>query len=162
RIAADSGAKALIYEARFADQVAGLRSELPHVVVIGDGPGTPYERILAGGSTRRLAAVEPDALCGLHYSSGTTGHPKGAQRSHRNWFASVVNMTQDVLGGVPGSDDTYVHAGPITHTSGLFVLPFLVAGSRQIVLPSWDPETFLEAVAERGATHTAIVPTMVA
>ncbi len=162
RIAADSGARALVYDARFAEEVATLREEVPHVVVVGDGPGTPYESLVAGGSTRPLAPVEPDALCGLHYSSGTTGHPKGAQRTHRNWFASVVNMTQDVLGGVPGPDDVYVHAGPITHTSGLFVLPFLVAGARQIVLPGWDPETFVEAVAERGATHTAVVPTMVA
>jgi acyl-CoA synthetase (AMP-forming)/AMP-acid ligase II len=162
RIALDSGASALIYDARFAEQSAGLREQLAHVVVIGDGPGTGYEQLLASGSTRALVPVEPDALCGLHYSSGTTGHPKGAMRTHRNWFASVVNMTQDVLGGVPAHDDVFVHAGPITHTSGLFVLPFLVAGARQIVLPSWDPATFVEAVAERGATHTAIVPTMVA
>jgi acyl-CoA synthetase (AMP-forming)/AMP-acid ligase II len=162
RIAIDSGARALIYDARFADQSADLRAQMAHVVVIGDGPGTRYERLLASGSTRDLAPVEPDALCGLHYSSGTTGHPKGARRTHRNWFASVVNMTQDVLAGVPSHDDVFVHAGPITHTSGLFVLPFLVAGARQIVLPSWDPQTFVEAVAERGGTHTAIVPTMVA
>lgn len=162
RIALDSGARALIYEARFADQSAALRDQLAHVVVIGDGPGTPYEQLLASGSAQALAPVEPDALCGLHYSSGTTGHPKGAKRTHRNWFASVVNMTHDVLGRVPAHDDVYVHAGPITHTSGLFVLPFLVAGARQIVLPSWDPATFVEAVAERGGTHTAVVPTMVA
>lgn len=162
RIATDSGAKALIYDASFTDQSVGLRDQLDHVVVIGDGPGTPYEQLVASGSTRALDPVAPDALCGLHYSSGTTGHPKGAMRTHRNWFACVVNMTQDVLGGVPAHDDVYLHAGPITHTSGLFVLPFLVAGARQIILPSWDPQTFVEAVAERGATHTAIVPTMVA
>jgi len=161
RIAADSGARGLIYDARFADSTESLRDAIPHVVVIGDAPGTPYERLVASGTTAPLQPIEPDALCGLHYSSGTTGHPKGAQRTHRNWFASVVNMTHDVLGGVPCPDDVYVHAGPITHTSGLFVLPFLVAGSRQIVLPTWDPDTFVEAVAERGATHTAVVPTMV-
>src|ERR1019366_6053741 len=105
RIATDSGARALIYDARFADQSAALRGQLAHVVVIGDGPGTAYERLLASGSTRDLLPVAPDALCGLHYSSGTTGHPKGAKRTHRNWFASVVNMTHDVLGGVPGQDD---------------------------------------------------------
>jgi acyl-CoA synthetase (AMP-forming)/AMP-acid ligase II len=77
-------------------------------------------------------------------------------------MASVVNMTHDVLGGPPGSDDCYVHAGPITHTSGLFVLPFLVAGARQVIQPAWDPEEFVAAVRERGATHTAVVPTMVA
>jgi acyl-CoA synthetase (AMP-forming)/AMP-acid ligase II len=74
----------------------------------------------------------------------------------------VVNMTNDVLGGPPGPEDCYVHAGPITHTSGLFVLPFLVAGARQLILPAWDPEAFLDAVAQRGATHAALVPTMVA
>jgi acyl-CoA synthetase (AMP-forming)/AMP-acid ligase II len=162
RIATDSGARALVYDARFADQTEALRQHLDHVFVVGDGPGTPYQRLLHEGSTRALAPMDPDALCGLHYSSGTTGHPKGAQRTHRNWFASVVNMTHDVLGGVPGHDDVYVHAGPMTHTSGLFILPFLVAGARQVVLPSWDPATFLEAVADRGATHTAVVPTMVA
>jgi acyl-CoA synthetase (AMP-forming)/AMP-acid ligase II len=71
-------------------------------------------------------------------------------------------MTQDVLGGPPGLDDCYVHAGPITHTSGLFVLPFLVAGARQLILPTWDPAAFVDAVQRRGATHTAVVPTMVA
>lgn len=161
RIAADSGAKALIYGAQFVEQTSGLRDQLEHVVVVGDGPGSAYKGVIDSGTTARLIPVAPDVLCGLHYSSGTTGHPKGAKRTHRNWFASVVNMTHDVLGGVPALDDVYVHAGPVTHTSGLFVLPFLVAGARQIVLPTWDPQTFLEAVTQRGATHTAIVPTMI-
>ncbi|MFI7008795.1 AMP-binding protein [Streptomyces sp. NPDC050145] len=162
RIATDCGAKALIYNARFAERTEALRSGLPHAIAIGDAPGTPFEKLIASATAAPLPTVDPDSLCGLHYSSGTTGHPKGAQRTHRNWFASVVNMTHDVLGGVPGPDDVYVHGGPITHTSGLFLLPFLVAGARQIVLPAWDEAEFLEAVAERGGTHTAIVPTMVA
>jgi len=161
RIAEDSGARALVYDARFAEQTKELRSGIDHVIAIGDAPGTPYERLLASASTEPLPPVAADALCGLHYSSGTTGAPKGAQRTHRNWFASLVNMTYDVLGGVPASDDVYVHAGPITHTSGLFVLPFLVAGARQVVLASWDVDAFLETVSSRGATHTALVPTMV-
>lgn len=163
RIAEDSGAAALIYDARFADQTEALRDRLGEsVIVVGDGPGRPYDRVLADATSGRLPAIDPEALCGLHYSSGTTGHPKGAQRTHRNWFASVVNMTYDVLGKRPGPGDAYVHAGPITHTSGLFLLPFLVAGARQIVLPTWDPEAFVDAVEHRGATHTALVPTMVA
>ena len=163
RIATDSGARGLIYAERFADDIAPVREQVPHVVVVGDGPETSLDQLASTATTRPLPVREPDDLCGLHYSSGTTGHPKGAQRTHRNWFASIVNMTQDVLGGPPDPDaDCYVHAGPVTHTSGLFVLPFLVAGARQIVLPTWDPETFVEAVKDRGATHTALVPTMVA
>lgn len=162
RIADDSGARGLLYDPAFEEQTEALRSGIDVVVCTGDGPGLSLEKLIADAPAGRIPAREPDALCGLHYSSGTTGHPKGAQRTHRNWMASVVNMTHDVLGGPPGPRDCYVHAGPITHTSGLFVLPFLVAGARQVVQPAWDPEDFVAAVRERGATHTAVVPTMVA
>jgi acyl-CoA synthetase (AMP-forming)/AMP-acid ligase II len=123
--------------------------------------GHRYRDLLAAASARELPAQDSDSLCGLHYSSGTTGAPKGAERTHRNWLASVVNMSTDVIGRLPAHDDVYVHAGPVTHTSGLFVLPFLARGARQIVLPSWEPLSFIDAVASRGATHTALVPTMV-
>jgi acyl-CoA synthetase (AMP-forming)/AMP-acid ligase II len=165
RIADDCGAVALIHHARFSDDVAPIAGGLGagRVVVTGVPAGNPgsYDDLVAGGSTALLAAPDPDAFCGLHYSSGTTGHPKGAQRTHRNWFASVVNMTHDVLGGPPAEDSAYCHAGPITHTSGLFVLPFLVAGARQVIMPTWDPEAFVDAVLRRGVTHAAMVPTMV-
>ena len=166
RIAHDSGARGIVYADKFADKLPPLPEAISVKVRVGGEAAAgelTLEQLIEQGSTDPLPVLDPDALCGLHYSSGTTGHPKGAQRTHRNWFASIVNMTQDVLGGVPDPDtDCYVHAGPITHTSGLFVLPFLVAGARQIILPTWDPETFIDAVQNRGATHTAIVPTMVA
>lgn len=164
RIADDSGAGGLVYDARFTDQTEHLRSGLgdERVVVVGDGPGTTYDALLRDSAPTPLPVVDADALCGLHYSSGTTGHPKGAQRTHRNWLASLVNMTVDVVGAVPGPTDVYCHAGPITHTSGLFVLPFLAAGARQLVMPGWDAEAFVDAVEHRGVTHTAMVPTMVA
>jgi acyl-CoA synthetase (AMP-forming)/AMP-acid ligase II len=164
RIADDAGAAALVYDGRFAEQTEDLRGGLGdrRVVVVGDGPGASYEALLADATSAPLAPVDADALCGLHYSSGTTGHPKGAQRTHRNWLASLVNMTFDVIGSPPGPGDVYAHAGPITHTSGLFVLPFLAAGATQLVMPTWDPEEFVDAVEHRGVTHTAMVPTMVA
>ncbi len=165
RIADDCGATAIVYDAGFAEQTEELRAGLDadRVIVIGDGPGTPYEALLAAQSPEPLLlSCNPDSLCGLHYSSGTTGHPKGAQRSHRNRIASLGNMVTDVVGALPGRDDVYVHAGPITHTSGLFVLPFLAHGAAQVILPSWDPDALLEAIEHRGGTHTALVPTMVA
>jgi acyl-CoA synthetase (AMP-forming)/AMP-acid ligase II len=165
RIADDCGATALVYDARFTGETEDLRAGLDpdRVVVIGSGPGRPYEKLLADQSAQPLMlSCDADSLCGLHYSSGTTGHPKGARRSHRNRVASLVNMVTDVLGAPPGPDDVYVHAGPITHTSGLFVLPFLAHGATQLILSTWDPEALVDAVENRGATHTALVPTMVA
>lgn len=163
RIADDSGAAALVYASRFAEQSGTLRDGLgsSRTVVIGDAPGVPYEKAIADASAEPLPRLGDTALCGLHYSSGTTGAPKGAMRSHRNWLASVVNMTYDVLGEPPRPTDVYAHAGPMTHTSGLFVLPFLVAGATQVVMPTFDAAAFVDAVAHRGVTHSAMVPTMV-
>lgn len=164
RIADDCDAAALVYSAQFTEPTAALRDGLgeARTVAVGDAPGTGYERLIADASAERLPRLDETALCGLHYSSGTTGAPKGAMRTHRNWFASVANMTYDVLGGPPAPTDVYAHAGPVTHTSGLFVLPFLVAGATQVVMPTFDPEDFVDAVAHRGVTHSAMVPTMIA
>jgi acyl-CoA synthetase (AMP-forming)/AMP-acid ligase II len=163
RIADDCGASALIYDARYAEPTEALRGGLGagRVVVIGDGPGQPYHRLL---DARPVPAAAHDVaeLVSLNYTSGTTGRPKGVRRTHRNRFASLVNMVHDVLGGPPGPSDVYLHAGPITHTSGLFLLPFLVSGAKQLILPAFDAAAVVEAVQRRGVTHTALVPTMVA
>jgi acyl-CoA synthetase (AMP-forming)/AMP-acid ligase II len=163
RIAEDCGASALIYDARFHETAAPLLDRVDHVLVIGDGPGTPYEPLLADASPEPLLLdLDPDALVSLNYSSGTTGRPKGSRRTHRNRFASLVNILADISRGLPAEDDAWVHAGPITHASGLFVLPHFAFGARQLILPSWDEAALLEAVAERGGTGTVLVPTMIA
>jgi acyl-CoA synthetase (AMP-forming)/AMP-acid ligase II len=164
-IADDAGASALIYDARYSHQSEALRSGLgpDRVIVIGDGPGVHrYQKLVETHLPLPMTAAAPDGLVSLNYTSGTTGRPKGVQRTHRVRFASLINMVAEVLGGPPGPGDTYLHAGPITHTSGLFVLPFLVHGARQLILPAFDAQEVVDAVADRGVTHTALVPTMVA
>ncbi|HET8662333.1 MAG TPA: AMP-binding protein, partial [Micromonosporaceae bacterium] len=162
QIADDCGASALIYDARYAEPAQALREGFGDArsVVIGDGPGQPYQRLLEAAPVTGDALA--DDLVSLNYTSGTTGAPKGVRRTHRVRFASLVNMVSDVLGGPPGPADVYLHAGPVTHTSGLFVLPFLAYGGAQLILPAFDAGAVVEAVTRRGVTHTALVPTMVA
>jgi acyl-CoA synthetase (AMP-forming)/AMP-acid ligase II len=163
RIAIDSGARALIVQARFlTKEVEYLASLMEHVIVIGDhSAGLDYERLIDRATSRTLPVIADDRLVSLNYSSGTTGAPKGAQRTHRNRVASLGNMVTDVLGR-PAADDVWCHAGPITHASGLFVLPHLAFGVRQVILPTWDADAFLDAVLHRGVTGSVLVPTMVA
>ncbi|MQA25978.1 MAG: AMP-binding protein [Micromonosporaceae bacterium] len=164
-IADDSGASAMIYDARFAEPADDLRSGFGEhrTVVIGDGPGRRYERLINDASPEPLLLDLPShALISLNYTSGTTGRPKGVRRTHANRLSSALGMTFDVLGGAPAPEDVYLHAGPITHTSGLFTLPFLLRGGTQVILPSYDPEAVVDAVLHRGVTHTALVPTMIA
>jgi len=168
RITADCSPRVLILDAKFWDDAANVRTAVDHVIVINaDSAGVEgarkYEDFLAEQSTEPLLlSVDPDALVSLNYSSGTTGRPKGAIRTHRNRMASLNNIVTDLLRGIPGERDTWVHAGPVTHTSGLFVLPYFTFGARQIVQAKYDPEALVDAVENRGATATALVPTMVA
>lgn len=165
RIATDCTPRVLILDAKFWDDAADVRAMVEHVIVInGDAEGaTEYERFLAAQSPEPLLlSVDPDALVSLNYSSGTTGRPKGAIRTHRNRMASLHNIITDFLGKVPDEQSTWVHAGPVTHTSGLFVLPYFTFGARQIVQSKYDPEALVDAIENRGANATALVPTMVA
>ena len=142
-----------------------MRALVETVIIInGDAEGAvPYERFLAAESSEPLLlSVDPDALVSLNYSSGTTGNPKGAIRTHRNRMASLHNIITDFLCKVPDERSTWLHAGPVTHTSGLFVLSYYAFGARQIVQAKFEADDVVDAFEHRGATATALVPTMVA
>ncbi|MEX0664258.1 MAG: AMP-binding protein [Acidimicrobiia bacterium] len=160
RIARDCDAKALIHRAEFADRIQELRDVVDHTIVIGDGDGIPYDRFLADSEPHLTDDIAPDTLISLNYSSGTTGKPKGATRTHQNRIASLYNILTDIMTPTPA--DVWCHAGPITHASGLFVLPHFLMGARQLILPTFDPDDLFEAVNHRGVTGTVLVPTMVA
>ena len=53
-----------------------------------------------------------------------------------------------------------VHGAPLTHGSGSKVLTFLALGARNIILPRFEPDLFADAIAQRGGTHSFMVPTM--
>lgn len=161
RIAEDCRPTALIYRAEFADRIAPLQEFVSHTICIGDGDGIPYEELLARASDEPVEQdIDADQLISLNYSSGTTGRPKGARRTHRNRIASLQNIIADIM--VPNPSDVWCHAGPITHASGLFVLPNFFLGARQYILPTFDPDALIDAFEHRGVTGTVLVPTMVA
>jgi acyl-CoA synthetase (AMP-forming)/AMP-acid ligase II len=54
-----------------------------------------------------------------------------------------------------------VHAAPMTHGSGSKILAYFVRGARNITLPKFEPDAFLEAVSSSGGTGTFLVPTMI-
>lgn len=165
RIAKDCGAKVLIMDHKFWDESAPVRELVETIILIhGEESGAhSYEDFLSAQSPEPLLlSVHPDTLVSLNYSSGTTGNPKGAIRTHRNRFASLNNIVTDILKRVPDESDCWIHAGPVTHTSGLFVLPYFTFGAKQIIMSKYEPEVFVDAIQNRGANATALVPTMVA
>jgi long-chain acyl-CoA synthetase len=85
---------------------AGLRA-------VGRGAGEAGERMLAD----RLAAVSPDDIATIVYTSGTTGHPKGVVQTHTNHLAAL-RAAQQVTEVAEG--DVHLLFLPLAHSFARF------------------------------------------
>ncbi|HEV7862385.1 MAG TPA: AMP-binding protein [Acidimicrobiia bacterium] len=103
----------------------------------------------------------PDVPFRLGYTGGTTGRPKAVTLSMRCEHAEIASFLIDLLPDVrPG--DRMLHAAPVVHASGAFVLPHLIRGATNIIMDRFDPGRFLEELERQAATATFLVPTMIA
>jgi long-chain acyl-CoA synthetase len=97
----------------------------------------------------------------LFYTSGTTGRPKGVTLTQRNLMAAILNYLADVDAITPG--DAIVHAAPMSHGSGFYMLPHVAHGGLNVTPESggFEPAEIFELLrAHRGVTMFA-APTMV-
>jgi long-chain acyl-CoA synthetase len=125
-----------------------------------DVDAAEYDR-LAQGEPAPIAETAPDSVAWLFYTSGTTGRPKGVMLTHRNLLAMSLNYLADVDHAAPG--ETLVHAAPMSHGSGIYIVPNVATGCVQFVPASRGFDvTELDALLDRvpGAKFFA-APTMV-
>ena len=151
----DSGASLLVVSEDLAPLVSAVT--LPagvELMVTGAGYEDwlgrfdPSADLLVGGD---------DDLAALMYTSGTTGRPKGAMQTHRNWLASTQAQLLELD---LRRDDVLLHVGPMSHASGGTVYPLLFRGGLQVVHRGFDPVAMLEAIPRHQVTLLMMVPTM--
>jgi long-chain acyl-CoA synthetase len=117
-----------------------------------------FDELVSKRATFEPVAVDPERLSTIGYTSGTTGHPKGAMQSHR---AVILNgaMTAQMHGKT--SRDTVVTALPCPHVYGNVVFNGAMMFGLTLVLHSrFDAAEVLGSIEAHRATMFEAVPTM--
>ncbi|MCV2870326.1 acyl--CoA ligase [Defluviimonas sp. WL0002] len=163
----DCDARAIITEAGLCAAVDDVRHALPvpmdRFVVIG-AEGLSgwhgYEALIgsAAGSSPSTGVSASDAHA-LLYTSGTTGHPKGAIRS--NVATTMLSLTTALEMNISARDRAMLIM-PMCHANSYFFMgAFAFVGAPICVYsrPSFDPGEALASLARTGSTFTSLVPT---
>ncbi|MEA2366367.1 MAG: hypothetical protein QOI32_1879 [Thermoleophilaceae bacterium] len=160
----DCGARVVVVGPEWAEPIAAVRSRLTSVeqiVVLGEPPAgmTGYAGLLElGGPEPPQSLPGADDLCALLYTSGTTGMPKGAMLTHRNWAAMIRNSMIELP--PIETDDIVLHVAPLSHFSGYVAPTYFARGAAHVVHGSFDPPAVIDAIERHRITVMPLVPTM--
>jgi long-chain acyl-CoA synthetase len=162
----DAGAKGLIYFEAFVDSVKLMKSQVPSLtfqVCIGASnilKDVPFADLLASTAPTPQPALSSDSLAAILYTSGTTGHPKGAMLTHGN-LAANVNSIRQAMKLEPGRD-VLLCALPMFHAFAATVCMIfpLTHGCTVVPVPKFDPAAVAELIAKHQATVFPAVPSM--
>ncbi len=160
----DSGARALVTWQGCADKAAKAAAEvgIDAVFVLGEGPGRPFDELLAHPPSDRdgvLVPRDPGDVAAVVYTAGTTGRPKGAELTHFQLF-----MNADTPGRVFGirEDDVVLVALPLFHVFALSSQLDVCTrfGATMSLVPRFEAGRVLEVMERDQVTVFEGVPTM--
>ena len=187
----DSGSVLVVVDAERAARILPHRGELPDlrtVVEVREPGGEPagpaaarstvlFEELLDDvdpGAVPPDVGIEPDDDATIFYTSGTTGHPKGAVGTHRNLCTNLMNLfffqsaSRLRFGAGPADQGdaprrSYLLTVPLFHATGTvaILVPNTAAGSRLVLMHHFEPERALELIEREKVTAFGGVPTVV-
>jgi len=188
----DSGSSVLFVDEERLERVRPRLDELSQlstIVVLSDdasrpthvGEGHDRIRVVAFNDLVRTldpratppdVNLEPDDDATILYTSGTTGHPKGAVGSHRNVITNLMNLffagqrSALRLGADTSTAPTVQTSGllniPFFHATGChaFMIPATAAGNRIVMMHHFDAKQALQLIEAERITGIGGVPTI--
>ncbi len=156
-----------IYVARDFEEIAHPRvARLESIVgTVADWPALPDVELPP-------VDLAPDDDATIFYTSGTTGHPKGALGTHRNSTSCIMAGAYSVAQACLRRGETPPDPGarrrttllvvPFFHVTGCqaVMIPSLFAGSIIVLMHRWEPEAAMRLIERERCTSAGGVPTI--
>ena len=168
---ADAGTAGILTQKKHLSKVRKIRDTLPalkHVIVVDAPEGSlrPEETALTLDALPECRSFDPyptttESPSLLHYTSGTTGQPKGAQHVHGSLLATYIT-TKRVL-DVRDDDIYWCNADPgwVTGTSYGIIGPW-ANGTTQVVLDAgFNAEHWYQFIQKHRVTVWYSAPTAI-
>ena len=144
----------LLKAAPSIDRVVYLGEAAPEGIAFDDWIADQPAEFAWGGFDERQA-------CGLCYTSGTTGNPKGVLYSHRsNYLHTLMTLQADAM--ALSARDAVLLVVPMYHSNAWGVVYSAPAVGAKLVLPGqkMDGASIYQQIEEEGVTFSAAVPTV--
>ncbi|AII15388.1 long-chain-fatty-acid--CoA ligase/synthetase [Campylobacter iguaniorum] len=139
----DCNAKMLFVSDSHQKETQGLKesTQIQNVVVIGEAKRDDYLKFsdaLACEPTTQICPAKLDDIANIMYTSGTTGHPKGAIISYKNVFSNILGINE-IFSITP--KDRFIVYLPMFHSFTLTVMVImpLFSASSEVVVKSVFP-----------------------
>jgi acyl-CoA synthetase (AMP-forming)/AMP-acid ligase II len=121
-----------------------------------------YERVVCDHAPDVIwGGFSEETACGLCYTSGTTGDPKGVLYSHRsNFIHTLMTLAPDVIGA--SLADVILAVVPMFHANAWGLAFSAPAVGAKLVMPGarMDGASIYELIETEGVTRSAAVPTV--
>jgi len=159
----DSKTNTLFVGPELADMVNALRPKIPKVKQFISFEDTIPDMERHADLLARYPHDEPDTqvddedIVYLCYSSGTTGIPKGASYTNRNFREDMMCHSIEVP---IRPDDKLTCLMPFFHIGGIAIRTYAYYQAvSNVIMKRFDPSTLLAAIQKEKITNVAIVPT---
>jgi long-chain acyl-CoA synthetase len=180
----DSTPKVMICDQERLERALEHQDQLPPMLIVGvrvpvlPAGVIPWQALIDVGGALPDADIHPDDDACIFYTSGTTGHPKGAQQTHRGCVSNIMNMMfwgtcVTTIGQRNGTIATPPPGTTPPPGASLLTTPLFhvtanncvshaatLGGGKLVFMYKWDPTEALRLVEKEKITALTGVPVM--